>query len=203
MSIEEEIKYREEIKMKVRNGKKITPEERIWLVTHCVYNLKMGPPYLNTDMIQMQKCKKYCVQINVESMTYPRWIIPVITVPGGKGKIEIQNKLFDLNGKPISKKTVKVLGALIGLESKNIEFTYESDWGLMGVDFECEYYDAKQMLTIRKSSSVGTPDYAMIRDEVAENKIIYHCKPPTENDFDSYVFSVKWEAVECEGNGVW
>ena len=49
----------------------------------------------------------YVIRVTVEKLTYPGRIIPVITVPGGKGKIVANTLLADYNGNVSSKKLLR------------------------------------------------------------------------------------------------
>lgn len=195
MNYEEEISYRNKILSRVRNGEKITSEDRLWLVTHRIINRTLGYPYLNTDIIHLRPEVNYCIRVKVESLTYPGRILPVITVPGGKGKIVANTLLADHRGDVTSKKTVKMLGLLVDLNHNETEFSYRSNLGLLGVSYECDYFDDKQHIMLRKNSCVGDPNFAMLSEVLADNKILYRCKAPTNSSFESFVFSIEWEAA--------
>ena len=104
MNYKEEMSYREKILSRVRNGEKITSEDRLWLVTHRIINLTLGYPYLNTDIIHLRPKVNHSICVKIEDLTYPGRIIPVITVPGGKGKLVANMRLTDYNGNISSKK---------------------------------------------------------------------------------------------------
>lgn len=193
MNYEEEVRYRNKILSQVRNGEKITSQDRLWLLTHRIINRTMGYPYLNTDIIHLCPKMNYVVRVKVENLTYPGRIIPVITVPGGKGKIVANTFLLDHNGDVTSKKPVKMLGLLVDLNYNEAEFAYQSSLGLLGVSYECDYFDDKQRIMLRKNSCVGDPNFAMLSEVIADNKILYRCKAPTTDSFESIVFSIEWD----------
>lgn len=193
---QEEIQYRKEILDKVRNGNKVTVAERRWLQTHPVYNRMLDYPYINTDIISLEPNVKYRVRVNFESATYSGRIIPGITVPLGEGGILTDFSVIDIRGRETARKPIKMLGCQIDPERREIEFLYWTRIGLMGIWYECEYFDDKQRLMIRQSSNTGNAGYAMIRELLAENKIRYRCKIPTKDSFDGLVFSIKWEKVQ-------
>ena len=193
MNYEEEIRYRKKILSKVRNGEKITPEDRLWGATHRIYNRYLGYPYLNTDIIQLLPKTNYCVRVKIESLTYPGRVLPVITVPGGKGRIITSYPLTGPKGNVQPGKPIKMLGVLIDLHHKEAEFTYQSDLGLLGVSFECEYFDHKQHLMIRKNSNAGDPNYAMRKEVLTENNVRYWCKTPDADSFEGFVFTLEWQ----------
>ena len=193
MNYEEEINCRNNIMSRVRHGEKITSEDRLWLVTHRIINPTLGYPYLNTDIIHLHPKVTYIIRVTIENLTYPGRIIPVITVPGGKGKIVANTLLTDYNGNVSSKKPVKMLGLLVNLNHNEAEFAYQSNLGLLGVSYECDYFDNEQHIMIRKNSCVGDPDFAMLGEVLSDNKILYRCKAPTNDSFESFAFSIEWE----------
>lgn len=195
MSYEEEMVYRENILSKIRNGAKITPEERLWLVTHRIINRRLKYPYLNTDIIHLNAKEDYLIRVKVEDKTYSDRIIPFITVPGGKGRIVATN-VVDRAGKLSSKKQIKMIGLLVDLNRNLAEISYCSELGLLGISYECDYFDDKQNIMIRKDSCIGDPNFAMTSEFLSHNKVLYRCKSPISDDFQSLVFSVEWNTVD-------
>ena len=189
MNYLEEITLREQILSNAREGKKITPEDRLWLLTHKMYNQQLGYPFLNNDIIQLNPKTTYYIQISIEQNLYPMRILPVISVPGGKGEITA-NELYDYNS---SSKKVKALGLILNPQHSVTAVQYQSDLGLLGVSFQCDYYDHKLQLITRKDSSSGDPHYAMIAEKISENKIRYRCKMPNMDSFDAFVFIIEWK----------
>lgn len=194
MTYEQEISYREEILSKGSRGEKITAEDRLWLATHRIYNRIKGYPYLNADIIQLSPKTMYDIHLRLEKCTYAGRILPVFTVPGGKGKIICKRPVCDLKDDVFFEKPVKMMGLFINHQNPEMEFTYYSDLGMIDIRFECEYYDENQKLTVRRISG-NAHHYAMLSERLAENKMRYRCKPPGTNDFDSFVFSVEWEVI--------
>lgn len=192
MHYDEEIRHRNTILSRARNGERVTAEDRLWLATHRIFNRTLGYPYLNTDIIHLRPEVNYCIRIKVESLTYPGRVLPVITVPGGKGKIIANTLLTDHKGGVASRKSVKMLGILVDLNHNETEIIYCSNLGLLGVSFECEYFDNKQHIMLRKDSCVGDPNFAMLSEVLADNKIRYRCKTPENDGFESFVFSIEW-----------
>jgi hypothetical protein len=198
MTYEQEISYRDQILGKASRGEKITTEDRLWLATHRIYNRIKGYPYLNEDIIQISPKTIYHIHVRLEKCTYAGRILPVFVVPSGKGEIIYKKSVCDLKGNVFQEKPVKMLGLFISSQDSKKELTYCSDLGMLGVMFECEYYDEKHKRMIR-STSGSAHHYAMLSERIAENKIRYRCKPPTTDDFDSYVFSVEWELQSTHG----
>lgn len=195
MTYTEEIEHRKAIMSKIQSGKKITSEERLWLVTHPLYNSQLGYPYLNSDIISLIPDTNYHVKIKIEKNLYSSRILPVISVPGGKGKINTDIPTFNYNGKPSSGKDLKMLALVFEPECNEIEIDYCSGTGKLGISFECEYFDDQQGLIIRKNSNVGDPSFSMIRKSLSENEVLYLCKPPKSDDYESFVFSVTWSKI--------
>lgn len=195
MNYDEETIYRNEILSRARSGKKLIPEEQLWLASHRIINQNLGYPYLNKDIVQLEPNTVYSVHVNVEHLAYTDRIVPVITVPAGKGVIITEGNLVDHNQKTTFKKSVKMLGILINSEHSGMDFYYQSNLGLLGVSYECDFYDELQRLKIRKNSGSPSLDFAMLREDLSKNKIVYRCKNPTNDDFDSLVFSLEWNTV--------
>lgn len=195
MNYEEEVSYRNKILSRARNGERITSEERLWLATHRIINQALGYPYLNTDIIHLRPKTDYFIRVKVENLIYPRRIIPVITVPGGKGKIVTDTLLTDHSGNISSKKSIKMLGLLVDLNHNETELFYQSNLGLLEISYECDYFDDKQHIMLRKNSCVGDPKFAMLSEDLANNKKLYRCKPPTKDSFECFIFSIEWEEV--------
>lgn len=202
MNNEKEIKIRQAIMSKAIKGEKMTSEDRLWLASHRMINLKYGFPYLNTDIIHFSENAKYTIYVKVEKLGYTGRIIPVFTVPGGKGKIISRTPLTDYSGKTTLGKPVKMLGLLVDLNNRESEFLYQSELGILQVGYQCDYYDDKQHLMVRKNSSLGDSNFAMTIDALEDNKFFYHCKSPMSDDFESLVFSVKWiKGDRAQGDG--
>lgn len=195
MNHEEEMSYRNKILSRIRNGEKIAVEDRLWLVTHRIINRTLGYPYINTDIIHLHPKVNYLIRVKVESLTYPGRIIPVVTVPGGQGSIVANTLLTEHSGNITSKKAVKMLGLLVDLNHNETEISYQSDLGILGVSYECDYFDDKQHIMLRKNSCVGDPNFAMLSEVLADNKLLYRCKAPTNDSFDCFVFSIEWETT--------
>jgi len=190
---EEEMIQRDKILLKARNGERLTKDERLWLTTHMVPNRKMGFPYINSDIMRLDSSCNYCVRVKLENLMYPGRIIPVISVPGGKGKIALDRPVVDYNGNISSGKPIKMLGVLLDGDCKESIFTYQSSLGLLGVAYECDFYDDMQNIMIRKNSCTGDPRFAMLSEVLSENKMLYKCKLPTCDSFDSFIFSIEWD----------
>lgn len=197
MDYEEEIQYRNAIMDRICTTGKATSAERQWLATHRLYNWHLGYPFLHSDMVRLEEKTVYSILVSLESKGYSGSIIPVFTVPLGKGKIVTTDQLFDLNGNGRAVRPIKMLGCMIDETNQTFEFQYMSQLGLIEVSFECEYFDKKQHLIIRKTSNAGDPSYSMIREDLADNKTLYRCKAPTEEGYDGLVFTLEWSII-CE-----
>ena len=195
MNFEEEIAYRNELLSQARNGKKLSAQDRLWLVTHPLFNRSLGYPATNADIINLNSNAQYSIRVRVECKAYSDRIIPVFSVPGGKGIILVKGPLTDIRGNASTNKPVKVLGLLADLQHNDIQFFYQSELGLLGVSYECDYLDTKQHIMIRKNSGTGDPNFAMLSETLTENKRLYRCKSPDNDSFESLVFSLEWNPV--------
>ena len=198
MNYIEEINYRNQLLQRKINGGKISPEEKLWLETHPVYNQILGFPYLNRDIIQLKANGYYRVRIGVESRLVSERIHPIISVPGKKGSILVKNELFDCYGNKVAIRPVKVLGVLYNQDSTNAEFIYRSKLGLLEISYQCEFFDERMRCIRRESSNTGNTMFAMLREKIADNKLRYRCKFPNNQDYNSYVFFVEWSEIDSK-----
>ena len=72
-------------------------------------------------------------------------------------------------------------------------FEMEAQLGLLSVAYQCEYFDASAGCFRRDSSQGAALSYGMLKEQIGENKIVYHCKAPFADSFDAFSFSVEWE----------
>lgn len=56
-----------------------------------------------------------------------------------------------------------MLGLELNLTHREAEVEYRSALGVLSVAYECDYFDVKQNLHKRQSSSTGDPDFAMTK----------------------------------------
>lgn len=190
---EKEILHRENIINKVHNKIKISPEERMWLMTHPVYNVRYGADMFNIAIEHLEPNKWFCIKLTVESISYDNRMIPVIGVPAGKGKIITDLKLHKLSDKPVQLRTpIKMLG--IESISENCEhfFDYFSELGILSVEYECDYFDKRTRLNMREASSTGNPDLVMRKETIDDHTVRYYCKSPVADVFDALVFNIQW-----------
>lgn len=192
----DEINYRKQLLQRRISGGKISSEEKLWLETHPAYNQLLGFPYLNSDIIQLTAKAYYRVRIGVESRLVSERIHPIISVPAKKGSILVKNELVDRYGNKVAIKPVKVLGVLYKQDSTDTEFFYRSNLGLLGISYQCDFIDQRMSCMRREISNTGNTMFAMLREEVADNRLRYRCKFPINEDFDSYVFFVEWSEID-------
>ena len=192
MDYKEEISYREELLKKVHKGNKLTPDERVWAVTHPVYNRTMGYPILNVAIEKLGSEKWFLLKINIESINYDRMIGPIIYVPAGKGSIITSFEVENLSGQKSIGKPIKMLSLLSNKQNKTAEVKYQSKLGILSVSYECDYFDKSVNLLLRQSSDTGHPYFAMQREVISNNKVKYYCKDPCTDTFDALIFSIEW-----------
>lgn len=189
-----ELEERERIKSKVRNNIKITPDERKWLMTHSVYNQKWGNDTFNVAVEHIDPNKWYVVRVSVESVSYDKRIVPVLSaLPAKKGQIVAEFEVRNYDGVPVENKPVKVLGFEFDDNKFEYEVEYFSDLGIISIQYECDYFDSKMNLNRRAHSCSEDPALAMRREIVDVNTIRYYCKSPIDSSFDALVFNVHWE----------
>lgn len=187
-----EIKQRKNILEKVRNGIKISPNDRIWLMTHSLYNEQCGIDTFNVAVEQIAPKKSFFIKIKVESIFYDQRILPIISVPAQKGKIIADFATYDYSGKK-TEKPVKMLGFEQNNNVDEYQIEYFSDLGLLSVEYQCDYFDKTTNLSKRESSSTGNPNFAMRRQPINDYTVRYCCKSPTDVSFDALIFTVQWK----------
>lgn len=188
----DEIIYREELLQKIRDNVKITPDERIWLITHPIYNQRFGFSFFNVATENLEPNTWYILRINVECITYTDRIIPIIYAPGKKGEIVADFKLTDLKGNVSLKKPVKMLGFEIDPIHMEAKVKFRSALGILSVAYECDYFDKNHTLHKRQASSTGDPDFAMKKETLNNRMVRYYCKSPINDSFDAMIFTIEW-----------
>ena len=134
----------------------------------------------------------FLLKIRIESVSYEKRILPIISVPAGKGQINADFEIRDYNGKIQPKKQIKMLG--IEFDTiREYEVDYFSQLGLLAVEYGCDYFDELVRLHKRESSSTGNPDFAIRRQVVDDHTFRYFCKSPLDESLDALVFSLQWE----------
>ena len=190
---ENEIKIRERILQKIREKIAVTPEERLWLVTHPIYNERFGKEVFSTVIERIEPNEWYLLRIKIEKIDYSRRIIPIIEVPAGKGKIITDLKLYDVDLRPTNKKEVKMLGIEIDTSCTEYTVRYISDLGLLTVGYECDFFDSFQNTVKRESSFSDGYNFAIKRKQIDEQTIEYFCKSPVSDNFNALVFTLRAE----------
>lgn len=185
MLVQEEIAYRDSIMKKAYNKQKITPEERIWLITHPLYHLTLGAPFLSEDILKVSPNVLYTVKIKQELVMCENMPVPIIGVPPHKKGYIHMNSL---------EKPVKILGLIFDGISEPIEVKLKTPDGFVSIGYEYTYYDELQHITVcqKSNSHLG---FAMKKEILSDNKILYHCKLPNDkesNCFEKYVFSIEF-----------
>ena len=195
--IEFEIEKRKELLARAA-CEKLTKEERQWLLTHSSYNRWLGASAYNTVVEHLSPKTWYDLEIKVESVSYDRPILPAIYASASKGKIIYEQGYTNIDGEPVSKDYVRMLGFRLNDGQNTFKVSYLSDLGLLSVFYECEYFDEKMRVLISKSSYSGDPRYAIKRQMIDDGYIRYHCKNPLSDDFEAMVFTVRWQEKKPE-----
>lgn len=189
---EKEIEYRNSL---YNSGRKLTPEERIWLGTHPLYNCRFGFPILNVAVEKLEPKKWYLITVNAESVAHEGEIGPFIEVSGLKGKIIADFELVDYRGNKSLGKSVKILSSDL-YEGEGFTVKYFSDLGFISVGYGCDYFDIVVNRNICESTSTRNTYFAMKREEISRNKVRYNCKEPLSDSFDAIIFTVKWNEIK-------
>ena len=96
--------------------------------------------------------------------------------------------------RPTAKTKTKMLGAHFD-NQPFLPFIMMSQLGLLSVAYQCDYIDPFTESLRRDSSQGATLNYGMLREQVEENVIVYHCKAPFSDSFNAFSFSIAWEAM--------
>ncbi len=188
---EKEIEYRNSL---YSSGRKLTAEERIWLGTHSLYNLRFGFPILNVAVEKLEPQKWYLITVRAESVAHEEKIGPFIEVSGLKGKIIADFELVDYKGNISLGKPVKMLSCDL-YEGESFMVKYFSKSGFLSVGYWCDYFDTAVNLHKSESSSTRNTDFAMKREEISGNKVRYCCKEPMYDSFDAIIFTAEWNEI--------
>ncbi|MBR2315080.1 MAG: hypothetical protein IKA56_00405 [Clostridia bacterium] len=187
----EEIAFRNNLLDRIRNGDKVTNEERQWLVTNPVYNERYTEPYYRVDIIKLDSTSVCEVKVCIESIKYENKIAPIIGVPAQKGKILTRDIVVDLYGNEKKFKPIKMLCFDLDMSEPESTVKYKSDLGILSVHYECQVLDNRMNVFVRESSWYSKLDMAMKKQELDDNKVRYFCKSPTDDSFDALVFTLE------------
>lgn len=192
MNVHEQIEHRNELLNRASKGEKLSFEERQWLVINPVYNRKLGPPYTNYDIITLPTTSSYRLIVKIEKVYYEDRVVPIISVPNGKGKIICDFPVRNIKGETSVGKPIKMLGFESAIATGEAYIEYQSELGIVAVEYECDYFDEKQNIHIRKSSGTGDYNFAMIKEQVEHNKFLFRCKDP-KSELEILVFTIEFE----------
>lgn len=189
-----EFSYRKMLRRKVLEGNRLTQDEKLWLETHKKYSAIHGLPYLMKDTIQLEQGKLYRFHITFLNASHKLSIEPCFYAPNQNGKISTNASLYDFNKKKSRATHVAALITHIDSITKDFYFTYYSELGVICVSFYSEQVLYGAHITKGSQDFEG---YYMIRKDLANDKIVYHCSANgIESDFDSLVFFVEWEKLD-------
>ena len=193
MNYKDNINYRHSLEQKVFEKKKLTSAEKTWLRSNPRFNEKYSFPCLQRDIIDIPRNHEAILRVSVLSNQDKTKIYrPVISVVG-KGKIIVENELFNSSMTNCTSKTTSILIPLFDENRPTISMRVISELGLISIAYQCEYYNNRMKLCVREISDGADLSYGMKRCDVSNNEFVYYCKNPSVSDdsFDSYVFSIK------------
>ena len=193
INYKENIEYRASLIKKTLTGGKITKEERNWCLENPAFNESYEEEYLMVDVLKLQPNCSHEIRITVEKYSPQRHeIIPVLGVAERKGVIETTSGLLDLNGNEVPQQQTKYLGMLINPDNPQVCVRFKGEKGLLSVAYQCDYYDERENLYKRQSSSGANLAFAMQKTVISETKVRYSCKSPLGKTFDALIFTVEW-----------
>ncbi len=191
-----DIVKRNQIMTRICGEEKISEGERYWLDTHSIYYSKIGYPFLQLSIENIEPNVWYILKIAIEKVGNEMVFYPLIGIPGKSGQIITSADVCRYNGKPADSK-IKLLGLneLVGEKTQTDLAIYSSD-GIFSVQYIAECTNPYLPQTKMRKTSTTHLGFAMIREEISHNKIRFICKNPEidfeTNDFNNYVFTVEW-----------
>ena len=198
MDFKKNIEYRRTLNQKVFEGEKLTDAEKQWLKSNPMFNESFEFPCYQRDAIGIPVNFKTKVIITVlgqgdKTKVYRPFIFVI-----GKGAIEVQGELLNFLGEKVNYKETRMLIPLLDENRTSTCLTVSSKDGLIGIAYQCEYFDERMQIQTREISDGAKITYAMKKEVVSKNEFIYNCKNPAikneeSTQFDSFVFSVKIE----------
>ena len=193
MNYKDNISRRKQIEQKAAK-EKLTNEEKGWLYTNPVFNPKFDFPCLQRDIIDIPTKQEIIVTVSVlrygENSKIYRPVISVV----GKGKLVVDNELFDHNMRRMTTKETKVLIPLF-LKSDTVSFKAFLESGMLSLAYQCEYYNTLTNVHMCETSDGANLAYGMIKKEMSDGNIVYFCKSPTSAEFgeQDFSFGVDWK----------
>lgn len=194
---QDEIRVRNELRQK-SSQQKLSEEEKLWLETHKEFSPIHGVPFLKRDVISLEKGVSFRFLVKLLEAGHPDEIYPCFRAPRGIGSIRTDEELTDARGKKTRGKPVKILAAMLQQEHPEFRFSYSSDCGALAVDCFCRYYDPKQHLRTGRFSG-NTEGFYLCREDEAPDRVLYRCRAPYAERWDSLVFSLQWEREDDGG----
>lgn len=192
LGFKEDYERRNAILKKTRKREKLTKEERFFLETTPAFNSFLGYPYYIQDIINIKNSSPIKLRVFLESLSYSNKISPVIYVPAQKGEINANFEVFDFKGVPKKSCNLKMLALEMSSNNNYVEIEYYSSISLLAVHYECYCYNNILNRVVLESSMCGKKNYAMLKEEVSENKVRYFCKSPTSDSFEAMIFSIEF-----------
>ena len=193
MTVEKEIEYRNKLLKVLREGGKISKEDRDWMQTHVAYSTRYGYPIISRDIIEIKPNKKYNICVCFIDARGIKKMSPLFIIPLNKGYISTNEDVIDVNGKISKGIKSKSISTMNSEENSKCEFMCLSKLGQISVCYECEMTDWRGISHM--SSSIFGDKLVMRKEKVSDNKIIYYCTDFEEEEFDRYIFSVEWNEV--------
>ena len=193
MNYQDNINYRRFLEQKTFTTEKLTDSEKWWLSSNPRFNEKFEFPCLQRDVINIPKKHETIITVSVLNYADNTKIYRPVISTIGKGKIKVENELFNSNMEICKKKETRVLIPLFDISRNTVSFNAISESGLISVAYQCEYYSERMKLYVREISDGANLSYGMKRSDLSDNEFVYYCKSPDASidNFDSYAFSIK------------
>lgn len=186
----DEVEYRERLIKKVHAGQKLSKEEQLWLITTPLYNTKFGAPVLNVDILRLKPNCTYNIIVSLLSNNSGGIIFPAFGSPDKKGKITVRGSLYR-KGELCTYKDAYIVAFESLCKDEPSEFSFKSSTGILNLILHCRFVDNHGLLT-GKSSMSGDNRFAMQKQVISDNEIVYFCTSPLNDNFEDYSFSIRF-----------
>ena len=194
--------------------RRISAEEKLWLISHPCYHESLGYPYLLLDILDFSANMPYLFSVTVETDGSAN-IAPCFLTYGKRTKnYLISSSIVSDGGRQLSFGTrIRSLSLLPGLGSS--QFVAYSEYGKLRVAYEFIQIDA--MGSARRYASTISPWLAMLKTQKSDHCAIYHCASminyrerrisidqehrklqPEDLLFGSCSFTVSWEETHMQ-----
>jgi hypothetical protein len=201
MDKQESQTYRNQLLQKAYAGAKLSTEENFWLRANPCYSNRFGLDYLRKDIISLEPNQKYLLQLSCQMQDPTVSIVPIISIPTGKGMLTLDKNFHHGLDKDSFRPRKKM--ALVVEPNQPAHILFKSSEGLLAVTYHC-LVKAKNGVTSIWWESMEAESLAMKKEAIEDNAIQYGCcgaggKPEDIHDedfFRRYIFTIQHSLIQ-------